>query len=1003
VIHPALGVVVVGCLCVSGFAQQGQPIFQASFDTWAIADTATGNRVPVRVIGSPTLGPGRIGRGLQCDGASYVEFSPSGNIRDKAGTLCFWVRLNRWGAKTYDNIVAFSDSDRNSFNLERADPDGRLRLIVGGPDSTDGSKTRNFFSKAPLTNDRWYHIAVTWDTAAPAVELYLDGELQCQDLKPGRFPASPPSLIVGAGFGRLARAVCGTIDDLKVYDRRLSAEQIAGVMNQGAGQVARSVLTGKGLLVDLRPGDGSVTVGEQPEAGGRWIVGPLCWSVKWGSKSAVLQRWQEVGTPVAVDTPLGKGSRISCVGVPVEAGKSETACALRLQGHVQTFAEVPVAVVWLDVTNTGSEAIRVGQVLLSPRGDESNVALLMPTEGARIFTDSAGLTGSGVHLLCGGGAVSHVSHGATIIADSMNDTAFGLSGVSFQTTHPRVSIQTVPGGGPRRAEVSFGYDGGYKLAPGQTMSSERVAVHLSPARPSSGLAGHAALEQWADVVMAVSDLKPPRHCPSGYNSWYSYRLTISEELVLANARIIQKRFAPLGATNFQIDHGWQYKDICGHWVPNDRFPHGFPWLADELKKMGLSFGVWTAVSQMSEFAPFYKEHPEALARDGQGKPLVTDHHWFWVPHGKCFLVDPTHPMGEAFYEQAGKLARQHGSAYLKNDFQGNLLMGGLMLHDADVVRGIPVWRRAMAAFRRGMGEEMAYHACNAPLNAVAGLCDVAWVHVDLGNPRGAWDWLADFTNHVATRYHVSGKFYWSDPDYLQVGQGDLAETQWRVAFTALGGGPTFLCDRLPELPEDRLAMIPWVLPGYQKVARPIDLFDHEGYARQWHLPVKTAWGSWDVLGLFNLGETSIRLPVRLERLGLDARRPLMITEFFSGKPLGLLQAPTGLGVSLDVELQRHQTRLLRLTPIGETPTVVGTDMHVTQGGVELSDVSWDEGQLTLRGKAKRVPGMKGRVFVYVPPAYAIKGSAVSLGSGVFAVDLAFEGSIVDWSLACVRK
>jgi hypothetical protein len=414
--------------------------------------------------------------------------------------------------------------------------------------------------------------------------------------------------------------------------------------------------------------------------------------------------------------------------------------------------------------------------------------------------------------------------------------------------------------------------------------------------------------------------------------------------------------------------------------------------------MGLTFGLWTAVSQMSEFAPFCKEHSEALAKDANGKPLVTDSHWYWVPHGKCYLVDPTHPEGEAFYEKAGQLTRQHGSWYVKNDFQGNLLNGSLNLHDKDVIRGVPVWRKAMAAFRRGMGEHMAYHACNAPLNAVAGLCDVAWVHVDLGNPRGAWDWLAGWTENFATRYHVSGKFYWSDPDYLQVGQGDLAETQWRVAMIGLGGGPTYLCDRLPDLPEDRLAMIPLVLPGYRKVARPIDLFDHGGYPRVWHLPVKTKWGQWHVLGLFNLDAVPMVAPVRLERLGLDPTHPHMVMDFFSAKPVGLLQAPSGLGASLNVPIAPHQTRLLRVTAIGDRPTVVGSDMHVTQGGVELADVAWSPETLTLSGLAIRAPGMRGRVFIHVPAGYEPVVKVEPLGSGVIAIPLRFQAKDLNWSI-----
>ncbi len=966
------GAFVVGVTIWSGLpalAALPEPTFAASFDLWPIADTARGERMPRRRVGAPGLAPGKVGRGLRVDGASYLEFPTAGNVNGQACTITLWVKLDAWGSRTHDNILGLSDSDRNGLHLERRHPDGRLRIVMGGPESTDGAKTRSLYSKQPLENGRWYHVAVGWDAARHTAALYLDGRLQARDDGPGPFPTKPPSLLVGAGFGRLARAVTGVIDELRIYGQCLRPEEVVNVMNRKSSQPDQTVVTGQRVLASVCPSDGTVTAGEQADVGGRWVFGPLRPSVQVDGQTLAALSWGDVGATEDVDTPLGPAQQRTWTTVPRTSGQPEGPSPIRLRLRLQAFKQHPVVAMRLEVTNTGRKAVRIGQIALLPPGAGGNVCLSLPAGGGRIFTDSGGLTGSGVHDLSAAEARCHRASGAMVVADEFNDVAVGFSAISFEQTYPRISLHTHAGGGASRMEVECNYSGGWRVDPGATAASEWLALHLPPANHRPGLAGHAALEHWADLVMGANGLEPPRHCPCGYNSWYAYRLVISEDLVLANARIMQKRFAPLGCTNFQIDHGWQYKDVCGHWVPNDRFSHGFPWLADELKKMGLTFGLWMAVSNVSEFAPFCKEHPEALAKDAKGHPLVTDSYWYWEPHGKCYLVDPTHPKGEAFYEQAGRLAREHGAWYVKNDFQGNLLRGDLVLHDPDVVRGVPVWRKAMAAFRRGMGDQMAYHACNAPLNAVAGGCDVAWVHVDLGNPRGAWDALGRWTDNFATRYHASGKFYWSDPDYLQVGQGDLAETRWRVAMVGLGGGPTYLCDRLPDLPEERLAMIPLVLPGYRKIARPIDLFDHSGYARQWHLPIATDWGTWHVVGLFNLDERATRLPVRLERLGLDASRPHLVMDFFDGKPLGGLQVPRGLGTSLDVHLEPHQTRLLRLTPLAEHPSIVGTDMHVTQGGVELAGVTWDEASLTLRGRAVRAPGIQGRVFVHVPRGY----------------------------------
>jgi hypothetical protein len=514
--------------------------------------------------------------------------------------------------------------------------------------------------------------------------------------------------------------------------------------------------------------------------------------------------------------------------------------------------------------------------------------------------------------------------------------------------------------------------------------------------------GLTALSRWADAVMAVNDLKPPVFRPSGYNSWYAYRLEISEDLVLENARIMRERWGALGLDVFQIDHGWQYRDVVGNWVPNERFAHGLPWLSEQLDGLGFRLGLWLSVANISEYAPFYSEHPEALMHNPDGSPVVSAARWFWEPHGRTFSLDPTHPVGAAFYEETGRALRRYGCVYAKNDFQANLLRAGVVVHDRDTVLGVPVYRRGMDLLRKGMGPDVAYHACNGALNVIAGACDVAWTHRDIGNPRGDWESMRLFVNEFCCRLHVSGTFYWSDPDYLQVGQGSVNEKRVRMAICALGGGPTFICDRLPELEEDELALIPKCLPGYGRPARPLDLFTHLGYPQLWDLPVDTDWGSWHVVALFNLDARPQRVDIDLERLGLTAGASYGIYDFFNEQFLGTVSGAEGLGVVLRPDVPEMDVRVLRIAPAHPRPYVVGTDMHLTQGGVELRDVAWDDQTLVLKGTALRAPGLTGRVMVYVPDGFAPVASPGTIQNRVLRVPLRFEQAQHAWAVHFAR-
>ena len=960
--------------CVSGVT------FHASFDQWLLPDSAVGSRLPLKVVGGKLV-PGKYGQALALDGKSYLEFRPHGNVGTQGGTVAMWFRPDDWGAKTYDNFFGLSADDENCVHFERSHPTGQLRLTIGGP----GTKAnRSIFSQTALENGQWYHCAATWDLATGRAALYLNGELQAELTDPGPLPSDVPVLLVGCGFARLARAAVGRLDDLVILDHAATPDELHSIMAGTQAEREKAVLDAGRLHVVIEPATGAVTLGATL-ATGPLLLGPLQPSLWVDGQELALPSFAVVQTASACEG-LGPGQSLALTSRDAASGLQVT---YRLEAH----PERSLLLAWLEVTNGSSQPLRLTQ--LAPLHTTAPQPLLLPGPPARqrVFLDNGGLCGSGSRDLCTANA-SHEAHGAMVLTDPEAHWGLSASFVSFLTATVTNRVITDADGQPSELLAACAYPNGYLLRPGETLRSEVFEVALHPS-------GHAALEQWADTVMAVNDLRPPSHCPSGWNSWYAYRLEISEELVLANARIIRERFAPLGCTNVQIDHGWQYRDVVGHWVPNDRFPQGLPWLSDQLRAMGLSLGLWTSVTNVSEFAPEATEKPGILARGPDGGPHVSGDYWYWEPHGKTYSVDPTSPEGAAFLRDAGQKARSYGCVYLKNDFQGNLLESNLELSDGDLTLGTPVWRRFAEEFRAGMGPQMAYMACNAPLNQVAGLCDAAWTHRDVGNPGAGLDHLRGWANDFACRYHVSGKFYWSDPDYLQVGQGDLDETRIRMAWVALGGGPAFLSDRLPELPEERLALIPKCLPSYRRCARPLDLFTRDGYPRVWDLPVDTTWGTWHVLGLFNLEEEALSLAVDLAQLGLPAGQSVVFWDFFDERLLGEASLSDDVGLSLNLPVPAASCRVLRVAPKLDRPFVLSTDMHLTQGGVELPEVAWDAAKLTLSGTARRMPGMTGSIFVYVPEGYAPQSGQSR--ERVLAVPLSFGATGARWSVSFRRS
>jgi len=96
-------------------------------------------------------------------------------------------------------------------------------------------------------------------------------------------------------------------------------------------------------------------------------------------------------------------------------------------------------------------------------------------------------------------------------------------------------------------------------------------------------------------------------------------------------------------------------------------------------------------------------------------------------------------------------------------------------------------------------------------------------------------------------------------------------------------------------------------------------------------------------------------------------------------------------------------RLLCIRDVPEHPWPLSTDLHVTQGGMELRQVRWDARARALTGIAQR-PGESGHLVIYLPPGFA--ASAVSVadealpvsmaGERLLTVPVAFDGDPIAW-------
>lgn len=186
---------------------------------------------------------GKFGQAIQLDGdGDYVDHDLA--LPRKAGTLTHWLRPNilkrmiaYYEGSVLDNGWTGGDNDILEIHSAINETDGRWYFCY--QDGPGGGSTATITVGAAAQAGVWTHVAATWDRAGDLI-IYADGvEAGRIALAGENFTSNigiyhrigGPSDIVG-DLGK-ARQWDGAIDDVRVYDRAVTAAEIVAVMNGG--------------------------------------------------------------------------------------------------------------------------------------------------------------------------------------------------------------------------------------------------------------------------------------------------------------------------------------------------------------------------------------------------------------------------------------------------------------------------------------------------------------------------------------------------------------------------------------------------------------------------------------------------------------------------------------------------------------------------------------------------------------------------------------------------
>jgi len=186
-----------------------------------------------KCVGTCTRPPGRLGLAFgirnTVSPSDWIELPAGIFAGHSAITLSVWLRdlsTTRSEAPLFHfssgarEAIYFTPDDRN---FQASDGGAHLGGLHAG-----ASFVQLWSGRPSLTDQAWHQVAVSWNSAN--IKLYIDGERVDSDQSPSVVPSelgtTSPNYL-GRGPDDDNPALSAEIDDLRVYDRVLSAPQIA--------------------------------------------------------------------------------------------------------------------------------------------------------------------------------------------------------------------------------------------------------------------------------------------------------------------------------------------------------------------------------------------------------------------------------------------------------------------------------------------------------------------------------------------------------------------------------------------------------------------------------------------------------------------------------------------------------------------------------------------------------------------------------------------------------
>ena len=603
---------------------------------------------------------------------------------------------------------------------------------------------------------------------------------------------------------------------------------------------------------------------------------------------------------------FGAGSILTVTHTGLQ-GAPDLVCSLRV------YRDQPWGDIQVKVVNTTGRDITVQAIRSLHTTDAPVINLNGPVSADRILSDSysedrpqlaiydLGAAPKGMHRAVGSQLIYNRQSGNSLFlgaltsdrlltifhlkAQPQGDGSQILSYESEATGTTEIMKRESLAHSPASEQVSLSLP----VHTGDSLSSERLMIAV-------GTDYHALLEQYGNTIRILHKARVTTPTPIGWWSWTAYYFGLNQGAAITTAEWLAENLKKSGYTYYQIDEGYQY--ARGEYTTPDAnlFPRGLRYVGDEVRRNGLTFGVWTAPFEVSERASVYQNHKDWLLHNAAGQLIhighVTNH------NDPLYVLDTTNPGAQNYLRETYTTLYNWGVRFIKMDFMDDSAVEGAYYRPNTTA--LEAQRIGLEIIRSAVGNDVVLDKDGSPMLNPVGIVDAGRVSQDTGH---TFDASRDAASGIAARYYMNRNFFVADPDAFTVSTQTVDDQSWHggqhaltldeakvsIALAAVSGGMFELGDDLPTLGSaaDRLALVKNTdlidMARLGRASIPTDLLTYAPEDKQPSVFLLKEDNRQSILTIFNWTEKERDRSVDLTSFGLKAPSNYGITEVFGDK------------------------------------------------------------------------------------------------------------------------